>query len=88
MGGGWDGVARVCAGYGGWELVELCNGDGTETWKLLHLVMAVELQEGKGERRGATAVAGLSLVVPIIILLNIIIIIRVLVSWPSEVPFL
>jgi hypothetical protein len=31
----WDGVARVWAGYGGWELVELCNGD-VETAVLSH----------------------------------------------------
>lgn len=47
-GRGWDGVARVWAGYGGWELVELCNGDGTETWKLLYLVMGTGIAKGEG----------------------------------------
>lgn len=69
-------VARVWAGYGGWELVEFCNGDGTETWKLLYLVIGTGIAQGE---------AGLSLVVAIIITM---IIIRVLMSWPSEVPFL
>lgn len=59
-------MTRVWAGYGGWELVEFCNGDGTETWKLLYLVIGTGIAQGG---------AGLSLVVAIIIIM---IIIRVL----------